>query len=77
MDPDHDVLVALDRKDAERVLPSAVVLVGLGLIAGLIAYSTMRLQLDASREIALDVAGLAVVLCTTILLIARRTFSQF
>jgi hypothetical protein len=61
MDPDQDLLDQLDRREAGGLYFVLLLVAGLAVLAGLVAYFTLTLELHASRGVAFDAAVLVFV----------------
>jgi hypothetical protein len=72
MDPDQDLLDQLDRRENGGIEAITALIVGISLIAGLVGYFTLRLQLHSGREISLDVGMLIVIGAGALLAVAYR-----
>jgi len=71
MDPDQDLLEALDRREGLTGPSLLAMVVGISLFAGGIAYFTL-LNRNVGQELSLDAAGLIVVASAAGLVIAYR-----
>ena len=74
MDPDQDILDQLDRQESRNSTAAAVLIIAMTLIAGAIGYFTLRLELNSSRELAIDGGGLIGIAVAVALLVAYRKF---
>ena len=54
MDPDQDILDQLDRQEGPSITALTALIIGASLIAGAVDYFTLRLELNATRELATD-----------------------
>ena len=67
MDPDQDLLDQLDRREAGGLYFAVAMAAALALLAGLITYFTLILELRASPEIARDSAALVFIASAVLL----------
>jgi hypothetical protein len=67
MDPDQDLLDALDRQEGLAPLSKIAVGGALAALAGTVAYFTLKMQLNVSGEAAAD-TGILIFIASAILL---------
>lgn len=72
MDSDHDILEALDQQERSRAVPTTLLVSITALVAAVVCFFTLRLQMGAARELALDSAGLVAAVTAGGLLLAQR-----
>jgi len=72
MDPDQDILDQLARKEGGGALSIVALIAGFSLIAGLIGYFTLELELHSSKELTIDGAALTTIAALIILFAAYR-----
>jgi len=72
MDPDQDLLDQLDRRENGGIETITALILGISLIAGLVGYFTLRLQLHSGREISLDAGILIAISAGALLALAYR-----
>ena len=72
MDPDQDLLDQLDRRENGGIETITALILGISLIAGLVGYFTLRLQLHSGREISLDTGILIAIVAGALLSVAYR-----
>jgi hypothetical protein len=58
MDPDQDLLDRLDRREGGGPWAASALMGSFSLLAGLVGYFTLRLELSSSRELSIDGAAL-------------------
>lgn len=74
MDPDQDLLDKLDRQEGLDTLPNIILGGGLAAIAGAIAYLTLKMELNASGEAAVDAGILIFIISAMVLTLSYLRF---
>ena len=74
MDPDQDLLDQLDRREAGGLGFAVVVVGGLAVLAALVTYFTLTMELSASTELAGNAAALVFIVSASLLGISYRRF---
>ena len=67
VDPDQDLLNKLDRQEGPGTILIIVLVAGLAVLAGLVTYFTLKMELRVGVEIAADVAILMFIGSATLL----------
>jgi|HubBroStandDraft_3_1064219.scaffolds.fasta_scaffold900623_1 hypothetical protein len=74
MDTDQDILDQLARKEGGGALSVVAIIASLSLIAGLVGYFTLQLELHSSKELTIDGAALTTIAAIVIFFTAYRKF---
>jgi hypothetical protein len=74
VDPDQDLLDRLDRQEGLGAFSTMVLVGGLAVLAGLVAYFTLKMEMNLSGEIAADAAILVFVVSAALLGISYFKF---
>lgn len=74
MDPDQDLLDQLDRREAGGLASACLVVGGVAVLASIVAYFTLTIELRSTAEIAGNAAALVFIASATLLGISYRRF---
>ena len=72
LDPDQDLLDRLDDRENRNVKVIVAVIAGLSLVAGLIGFFSLQLELHAGQETSIDGGALITIAAAAALYLAHR-----
>jgi hypothetical protein len=74
MDPDQDLLDRMDRQEGPGTIMAIMLGAGLAALAGIVAYFTLKMELNASGEVAADAAILIFIASSVLLAVSHFRF---